>query len=372
MTTRSDVAERLFALRTVLAERVAVTTAERLPVYRLVDEHERVQTAASVVDMLAGALRDGRELGGDSLIELADYGRMRARQGVPLEDLSLAWRFAVRHVVEAIVELADDSTVALDLVRALSDRVDEATVAYTSGHHAAALDRARSEERLRAAFIVDLLAGRFEPVESRRGAAQFGLEPDGEYRAIRARGGDYAVLNAVEAVLSPGRQNCLLTIHDGHVVGVVSGAVDVDTDLLIAVGPAARLPLVDRSFRLASRILDVADELGEVGVQAFAQRCLDAAVAADQDLSRELMLGVLSPLQAAESADILIDTVETYLASGMRVDATATSMFIHPNTARYRLARFQDLSGCDLRLPERAFAAWWAIAAYRQSQARTS
>jgi DNA-binding PucR family transcriptional regulator len=42
------------------------------------------------------------------------------------------------------------------------------------------------------------------------------------------------------------------------------------------------------------------------------------------------------------------------------VDATAASLFVHPNTVRHRLRRFVDLTGLELDTTFGAVAAWWA------------
>jgi DNA-binding PucR family transcriptional regulator len=70
----------------------------------------------------------------------------------------------------------------------------------------------------------------------------------------------------------------------------------------------------------------------------------------------------MEPLAVAgEMAETLAGTTERFLANGMRVEATAKELFLHPNTLRYRLKRFEELTGCDLRDPRCALEVWWAL-----------
>ena len=43
------------------------------------------------------------------------------------------------------------------------------------------------------------------------------------------------------------------------------------------------------------------------------------------------------------------------------VNAAAQRLFIHANTVRYRLRRYEELTGTDLSVTDEAFRVWWAI-----------
>ena len=86
-----------------------------------------------------------------------------------------------------------------------------------------------------------------------------------------------------------------------------------------------------------------------------------AAVAADTDVGDALCKRYLDPLAEGGSARELIATLRAFLASGMHVERTATRLFVHQNTVRYRLARFEELTGTSLRGVEVLFGVWWAL-----------
>jgi len=66
-------------------------------------------------------------------------------------------------------------------------------------------------------------------------------------------------------------------------------------------------------------------------------------------------------MEADPSGSELIASVSTYLESDRHVGRAASRLFVHENTLRYRLARFESLTGANLRELEVAFEVWWAL-----------
>jgi len=79
------------------------------------------------------------------------------------------------------------------------------------------------------------------------------------------------------------------------------------------------------------------------------ERVLSGDVAA----RRALLDRVYRPLHAAGGA--LEETVSTYLEHGRSLEATARTLFVHPNTVRYRLRRAADVTGWDATSARDAF-----------------
>jgi DNA-binding PucR family transcriptional regulator len=49
------------------------------------------------------------------------------------------------------------------------------------------------------------------------------------------------------------------------------------------------------------------------------------------------------------------------MRSGQNVDAAARELFVHPNTLRHRLTRFEETTGASLRDLESLAEIWWAL-----------
>jgi DNA-binding PucR family transcriptional regulator len=94
-------------------------------------------------------------------------------------------------------------------------------------------------------------------------------------------------------------------------------------------------------------------DIGALGVRA--------AVATDTDVGAWLQQRYLEPLQAGGSARESIETLRAYLASGMHVGRTAERLFIHQNTVRYRLGRFEKLTDTSLLDAEVLVELWWVL-----------
>jgi DNA-binding PucR family transcriptional regulator len=57
----------------------------------------------------------------------------------------------------------------------------------------------------------------------------------------------------------------------------------------------------------------------------------------------------------------VLRSLRTYLANDQSVEATAAALFVHPNTLRHRLARFEETTGACLRNVDRLTEVWWAL-----------
>ncbi|MGB3697022.1 MAG: helix-turn-helix domain-containing protein [Gordonia sp. (in: high G+C Gram-positive bacteria)] len=76
---------------------------------------------------------------------------------------------------------------------------------------------------------------------------------------------------------------------------------------------------------------------------------------------------IVEPLSASET---LVNTVEAYLDSGGQVETCARTLYIHPNTVRYRLKKVTDITGRDASNARDAFVLRVALTIGRLTQNR--
>lgn len=69
----------------------------------------------------------------------------------------------------------------------------------------------------------------------------------------------------------------------------------------------------------------------------------ERALAGDEEARRTLVHDLYRPL--AEAGAVLLDTVTAYAESGGALEGTARTLFVHPNTVRYRLRRVAEVCG---------------------------
>ena len=136
----------------------------------------------------------------------------------------------------------------------------------------------------------------------------------------------------------------------------------VDCPGIVGAGPPADLTGIEPSFATASRVLEVAERFGRPGIHRLEDLSLRVAVAAEDELGELLVNRYLRPLDklGAKSGAVL-ETVAAFIEHGLSVKATAEALDVHQNTVRYRLGRFEELTGAVLERPVIAFEVWWAM-----------
>jgi len=109
-------------------------------------------------------------------------------------------------------------------------------------------------------------------------------------------------------------------------------------------------------------VLEVAERFGRPGVYRLEDLSLRVAVAAEDELGELLVRRYLRPVEKLGArAGAVFDTVAAFIEHGLSVKATAEALDVHQNTVRYRLGRFEELTGASLERPVTAFEVWWAM-----------
>ena len=80
----------------------------------------------------------------------------------------------------------------------------------------------------------------------------------------------------------------------------------------------------------------------------------ERALSGDGHARRALARDLYDPLQGAGGG--LLETLVTFLDSGLSVEAAARSLFVHANTVRYRLRRIHEVTGYSPTDPRDAYA----------------
>ncbi|MCR6703765.1 MAG: helix-turn-helix domain-containing protein [Cellulomonas sp.] len=78
---------------------------------------------------------------------------------------------------------------------------------------------------------------------------------------------------------------------------------------------------------------------------------------------RTLVAQAYEPLAASQGA--LLETISAYLGTGRSLEAAARSLYVHPNTVRYRLKRVADVTGWDPLDPRESYVLQTALAVGR-------
>ena len=228
---------------------------------------------------------------------------------------------------------------------------DTVTARLIVVQYEAELEMARYDEVQRLEFLRGLLAGTTSPAELHSRASAYGLVFDQPYYAVRARPADPRDREALKrAIEASGRLHglpALVGVIEGEVAAVTPQRPDLGGLAATAgLGGPASLEAVEHAYHSASRMLAVALQFGATGVYGLDDLSLKVAVASEPELGSLLMRQYLDPLAGeGEFGELLEETVREFLANGQRILETSKRLGIHANTLRYRLDRFEKLTG---------------------------
>jgi len=359
--------DALVADRELLTERIRANIRTGLPAYRTVSDRELDWGFRIDLD---GTLRTARagheEVSDEQLAALTPVGEARARQGIPIADVLLAWRIGVQVVIDRATELRPRLNISeaemLRFVRALLAASDRAMAIIASAHRTADLELATREHERRSAVVRELLLGTIAPVVARAHAESCGIDASREYVAVRAvdvpdeRSQRERQLG-FQGALAP--RLGLAAMIDDDLAGFLSRAPAGEIPFAVAVGPPRPIERLTESFELASRTLATMRAFDMVGVSDFEALGVLPAIVADRAVGDALVRRYLEPL-AGSQAEIAA-SLRVLFEADMHVERAAEQLFVHPNTLRYRIGRFEEITGTNLRNPRSAFEVWWAL-----------
>lgn len=301
-----------------------------------------------------------------------ELGAMRARQGITVSDLLQAYRLGCELLRARAYEIAPRNeyreALLLRLLELLDAWMDQGMIASAAGHRRTELAIMRRAQERKAAVVRQILSGTVPPSQLGDVAEAYGVVIDEEYFAVRARPRDDSELHDIEVFVQSGntgrRPRGVVALIDGDVCGFVPELPPQPASAQMLVGVAGPVPLRDLAgaFHLATRALETAAATQQFGVFSIGDLGMLPAVASDHELGNVMLDRYVRPLERmGASAQAVLETVECYLANNGRIDKTARAMYLHTNTVRYRLGRFEELTGACLRDVDGLIEVWWAL-----------
>lgn len=367
----AEVADAIAPELPAVTEDILATIAREVPEYARPLEGRfgrGIRTGVGeALNQFVALIRDpdaGRERGREVYVQL---GRGEQRVGRNLDSLQAAYRIgarvAWRRFAEAgrRAELGPDSlTLLADAIFAYIDELSADSVEGYAEAQAAVEDLRRQRRQELAALLVREPAADPADIAAAAQAARWRVPA----RIAAAACGDRE-LGTVAARLSP---EALVTLVDG--IGCillpdpegpgrreeVERAAERAT---LALGPATEVAELSRSWELAAALLR-AREAGAVAG--------DGLLPAEDHLTELLLFGnrrLVSRLAARRLAPLdglterarrrLAETALAYVRCQGNAVAMAADLHVHPQTARYRIARLRELFGDDLADPDARF-----------------
>ena len=265
-------------------------------------------------------------------------------------------RVAITVAEQHLPALADDPAEQTALRESLLRYSREIAFAAAAVYATAAETRGAWDARVEAAVVDGIVRGEDAQSLASRAAA-INWDPASPVQVLVGAAPLIDRDHALAAVAEWSRTQhraAMAAVHGAMLVTVLAGASPPEATVagLFGAGAVVRGP-VDTGLAGASR--SAADALSGyrvAGAWPSAPRPVDSA-----DLLAERVLGgdrraadilrreVFAPLAAAGSP--LLTTLDAYLMHGGALEPAARSLFVHPNTMRYRLRRVVDVTGRD-------------------------
>jgi sugar diacid utilization regulator len=363
------------------------------------DAKAPIELLGEYLTILADAALSGRRPERRELSAVRRLGRRAAEQGVDANQavdlyLSAAWR--LWQDIPTVVRSRDR-----DKVRAAAEAVlrvvNDAVEVLVEGHQAARRQMIRQEESARREFVDDLLRGDADVSRLVERAEPFGLDLGRNHQVLLgAPVNSPASLDRAAVVMERiivdrfGDRDVLIATKDGLLVILVPGELrDVvsGTDISDPAGFAhTRLSqhakndrwqvAAGRSYPRAYGIARSYEEAREALLLARRLHLDDALQARDLLVYRvlgrdqaalvDLVRTLLEPLtQSRGGAEPLLQTLETYFASGGVATETARRLHMSVRTVTYRIAKVKTLTGHDPADPAQRLALHMAVVGAR-------
>lgn len=305
----------------------------------------------------------------DLLETAAAAAALRAEQGIPVDDVLRGWRMGAtelwRHQQRIAAEVGIDLGEQLAAARFVLEQVDTAFDAAVTGYREGVRRREGKDAAQRALLLRSLVLGTTTAADRDLLVSGYRLVPDGRYRAVRARVEHPEQAAATERALTAAGST-LAACSDGEVLAVLPADLTPVTAVPAGVGGAVPVDELHRSFAEAAGALATLTVFGRTGAATLDQLGVEVAVATRPEIGARLAARFVAPLLVLgpTGADVL-DTVDEHLRAGLRVHRTAQALYVHPNTVRHRLRRFERETGADLDDMADVLAAWWALRHHR-------
>jgi hypothetical protein len=331
-------------------------------------------------EAVMSSLLEARSITPEDLLFIRPAATQRARQGVPLADFMQAFRIGQREIWRALAaEVRDDETreAALSVVGQVIDYVNVASTHAAEVYLEVEQLLQAHGERVRRDLLGDLLDGRLpEPGPRLNAAREAGLEgdtscfvisavprvqPEDEYALRSAAGALARACGGSLAPLAVVRRDEIVVVAPGlgRDLGKVSESLRAahaklsGNDLPLAIGVSTVQPGLERipaAYREACAARERLDSEGGV-LSLPALRAFDHLVLIGGDTAERLISAPVREFVEHDLAEggVLCQTMLEYVAADLNTKVAAERLFVHVNTAHYRLGKIADKTGCDLR-----------------------
>lgn len=342
---------------------------DEVPAYAVASHEDLVGSVKRNVTLAVKALRSGEVPRLDEIWQAEKATLERLRSGIPIEDIMSGFRISIATIQGRLVELAEDHPVAgedlVAMTRLLWKLSDAFSARAAAAYRLHGMKFALAEQRRRDEWLLSLLVGELGSAALEHGFTTYRLERGREYHPFCAVAVGGASLDDAHILLDKqfeGADGWMATFFTSRLVGILPHVPAPLAGYLIAVGPPS-LPegLADR-YRIANDVLDAASIHFDEGIHTLETLGWRIGVPQTQEFTALVRDRYITRLKDAGAfGDEVIAAVRALLDHERNIRHAAAAMHVHVNTLRYRLSRFEEVTGRSLSDTDTLIELSWAL-----------
>lgn len=339
-----------------IADAVIDRGRAQFPAYASVPSADLIEAVGRNRALAIQTLRSGVIPPPEQIWEAALSTHQRLAQGLSITDIMGGFRESLREIQSRVIARTSErgldpqialraSTLLWDLGDTFSARI---SLAYREIQIADEVARKQEQEQ----WIRRLLAGDLTDAEHRAAGAR--LSEAGPIRAV--------VTGPLPVPLSAPLPDTLY-LDQGRAAGYLPADQTLPDTISYSEGSLGDWHTLPESHRLAQQLQAAAELLGRQGRNTLADLSWRIGVPASPSLNEFLRRSYIEPVLAeGEFGALILDSIRAFIGHGLRVDAAAKSLPVHPNTLRYRMQKFEELTESSLGEFDTLVEVAWALA----------
>jgi len=358
-----------------IASKTVTTVKSEVAGYRNVPDEEIFNQCIENVSLAVSSLRSG-EIPDPGEMMMASIALLRAQQGVPVEDVLHAYRLSLGEIKKCFIAVSKGvlpPELIVEGICALWASTDAVATELGRLHQKQRFLAANRDEQMWSHLFAGLLAGRLTPDELEKTTAHYDLNPERMYIPILLRGATEGQQKDFKRKIDNQHQGLkqqpIYSIIDGDLVCLVKNVPDSTTDfddICVGVGAITELETIPREWRNANHALTTAMIFGLTGFHTIDSLGLRCLVVSEVRVGLTLVERYCQPLiDRGEFGTQILDSVWYWLRSERNIKSSADGMFVHPNTLRYRLRKFEEIIDTDFDNLTSLVEIWWALERWR-------
>lgn len=349
-----------------------------IPSYSSPPENSLLASIDRTIALAVRVLENGVVPSADEIWEAEISAGDRLDQGLQVEDLMSGFRVVMAELQSRLVAMAAQEIMSGDSALLLSSLLWRLGDSYSARIAMVAQQKNIDDEvailQRRTQWLERILNGSLSDDQVTTGMALYGV-PSG--RLLRGFVSEHLISTDARKLESQLRRHVdrfdgliLAGLSNGRLIGLVEGLPE-SFNHWIAVGPPRPLDRIQASYQVAQKILHAA-LTSRAGSGTTRSKVLTlerltwrATVPLHPELTSILHARYLGEvLNQGEFTEPLLEALHAYLRSGRNARQAASHIPVHVNTLRYRLSRFEEISGANLRDTETIIGLSWALYAY--------